>query len=724
MAPTPNPENSRIQRTSAGRSLVRTLARSNLRLLQQVWVRPIFAAILLSGIGLYLRSGVEAALKEDLQSDLHSILATDVTALKIWLRSQEQVASSAARDPEVLKHVMSLLETAAQAEGSRVRLVESPALVQLREELKPMIDGHEMTGFVVVDLNRRVIAARNEDLIGLVIDAPETNPALKQVFQGQTCVSIPHKSAILMPDKHGHMRVGVPTMFAISPIKTADGTVVAALGLRVSPEREFAQILEVARAGKTGETFAFDRNGLLLSQSVFEDQLRQIGLLTEDADSILNVSLRDPGLDLVQGGRAEKPRSEQPLTLMAKHATAGQSGSNFNGYRSYRGVETVGAWTWLEDYDFGVATEIESPEAFRVLVLIRWVFWALFALLVLASIVILLYSLRAERLQREARRAVVEARQLGQYSLDRKLGEGGMGVVFCGHHAMLHRPTAIKFLHLEKTTEQTIGRFEREVTLTSQLVHPNTISIYDYGRTPEGIFYYAMEYLDGLTLEQLVRQFGPQSESRTIHILRQICGSLSEAHGCGLIHRDIKPANIMLTYRGGIPDFVKVLDFGLVKAVDAEQQSGLTSSGSLTGTPLYLSPEAIRTPDEVDGRSDLYAIGAVGYYLLTGKPVFEGPNVIEIIRQHSDAVPVAPSARLGRPINPDLERVILRCLAKSPDDRPQNAEELENELQACGVAAWKKEEAARWWQTLQAPTNSDSVATTDWDAGATIVTRR
>jgi serine/threonine protein kinase len=301
--------------------------------------------------------------------------------------------------------------------------------------------------------------------------------------------------------------------------------------------------------------------------------------------------------------------------------------------------------------------------------------------------------------------------RLGQYTLDEKLGEGGMGVVYRGHHAMLHRPTAVKFLHAATTNPQSVARFEREVRLTSSLNHPNTIAIYDYGRTPEGIFYYAMEYLEGINLEELVRRFGPQPENRVVYLMQQICGSLAEAHRSGLIHRDIKPANIMLTERGGLYDFVKVLDFGLVKALDAERESKLTSAGSFTGTPLYLSPEAVKTPDDVDTRSDLYAVGAVGYYLLVGSPVFEGQSVLDIVQKHAFTAPVSPSERLGRPVCPQLEALILQCLAKKRDDRPASATELAEALGKVPVASpWTNDDARQWWAAKGFRTSIDGIS--------------
>lgn len=235
--------------------------------------------------------------------------------------------------------------------------------------------------------------------------------------------------------------------------------------------------------------------------------------------------------------------------------------------------------------------------------------------------------------------------------------------------------------------------------MTSELNHPNTVAIYDYGRTPEGIFYYAMEYLEGIDLERLVETDGPLPEGRVIYLLRQVCGSLDEAHRCGLIHRDVKPANIVVTQRGGVPDFVKLLDFGLVKSIGADADAHLTLAGSVTGTPLYLSPEAIQHSDDLDPRADLYAVGAVAYFLLTGTPVFEAKSVVDLLMHQVNTPPQPPSERLGKFISPDLEAIVLRCLAKRRDDRPATARELASALASCSSSGdWTEVEAAAWWQ--------------------------
>jgi serine/threonine protein kinase len=284
-----------------------------------------------------------------------------------------------------------------------------------------------------------------------------------------------------------------------------------------------------------------------------------------------------------------------------------------------------------------------------------------------------------------------------------------MGVVYRAHHALLRRPTAVKLLNQDKTTDTALRRFEREVQITSRLNHPNTIVIYDYGRTPEGIFYYAMEFLEGIDLEKLVKVFGPQPERRVVEILKQVCGSLAEAHGLGLIHRDIKPANIVLNRRGGLCDFVKVLDFGLVKAVDSGKEATLTAANCITGTPLYMSPESIDRPEQVDARSDLYAVGAVGYFLLTGMPVFHGENVFDLLKKQATALPQPPSQRLRKSVSADLELLLLKCLAKSAADRPASARELSNLLERCQVdRTWTAADAEIWWDEFQVAAPSES----------------
>jgi len=302
------------------------------------------------------------------------------------------------------------------------------------------------------------------------------------------------------------------------------------------------------------------------------------------------------------------------------------------------------------------------------------------------------------------RKEVRDIRRLGQYTLEEKLGEGGMGVVYRASHAMLRRPTAIKLLHPDRAGKDALTRFEREVQRTAMLTHPNTVTVFDYGRTTDGVFYYAMELLEGASLDEIVEVNGPQPDERVIHLLEQAAASLAEAHDAGLIHRDVKPGNILVVDRGGISDLVKVVDFGLVKDVGYKAQGGATSepaltmANTITGTPLYIAPETVTAPETVDARADLYALGAVGYWLLTGTHVFGGKSILEVCSHHLHSVPDPPSTRLGAPVSADLETVLLDCLAKRPEDRPASAHVLRDRLRACAAAGrWTNARAAQWW---------------------------
>lgn len=289
-------------------------------------------------------------------------------------------------------------------------------------------------------------------------------------------------------------------------------------------------------------------------------------------------------------------------------------------------------------------------------------------------------------------------RQLGNYTLDEQLGSGGMGVVYRAHHCMLKRPVAIKLLHSTKVTPQALALFEAEVQLTARLTSPHTVAVHEYGVTSDGLFYYVMEYVEGVTLIRFVEQYGPLPCGRVIHVLRQACASLAEAHANRLIHRDLKPENLMLCRRGGIDDTVKVLDFGLAKFVSDHPERDNFTEG-LTGTPLYMPPEAIVAPHKVDARSDLYSLGAVGYLLLTGSPVFRAATIPDLLRKHVGTAPERPSTRMEQPNDETLENLILSCLAKDPAMRPGSAQDLADALALCPSAAtWNSRYAEQWWQ--------------------------
>jgi serine/threonine-protein kinase len=303
------------------------------------------------------------------------------------------------------------------------------------------------------------------------------------------------------------------------------------------------------------------------------------------------------------------------------------------------------------------------------------------------------------------RRQAFAARQLGQYRLKQRLGSGGMGEVYLAEHQMMKRPCAVKLIRPEKAGDpRMLARFEREVRATAKLSHWNSIDIYDYGRTADGTFYYVMEFLPGHNVGELVEAYGPLPAPRVIYLMDQVCSALAEAHGIGLVHRDIKPANIFCAYRGGVFDVAKLLDFGLAKpAAESNGEVQLTMEGTVTGSPLFMSPEQARGEEHIDARSDIYSLGAVMYYLLSGQPPFIGDNPLKVIiaQASQDAVPL-------RQVYPDLpvelEDIVMRCLEKDPDDRFQDVLALQRALRELIFdEPWSSDSAFEWWSCNGCP---------------------
>ena len=291
-----------------------------------------------------------------------------------------------------------------------------------------------------------------------------------------------------------------------------------------------------------------------------------------------------------------------------------------------------------------------------------------------------------------------EAQKFGQYQLGKKLGEGGMGEVYLAEHQLLKRPCALKLIRPESGANPiALARFEREVQSAARLSHPNTVAIFDYGLSNDGTFYYVMEYLPGMSLEDLVRQFGVLPPERVVFLMRQACAGLAEAHHLGLVHRDLKPGNVFVALCGGESDVVKILDFGLVKLTQDPTAPQLTGDQMVSGTPHYMSPEQATGSAELDQRCDIYALGAVAYFALTGRPPFVGNNAMNIMIAHvRDAV--TPPSSLRPDVPKDLEDVVLKCLEKKPEDRFQDVRALSKALAACGCAPlWDVERADKWW---------------------------
>ncbi len=656
--------------------------------LRRTWYVLLALIVALVLIGGFSYDVIVGRMEAQLESQLKTLLRADVEAVRLWIVQQELSVEREATAPEILLPILRILRRLPDGDETHH---------ELRERLDAVVVRHGFESWALIDAQGRVVGASGVRSVG---GSPlRGSRFVETLLGGDVAVSHP---ILLPPSREAAGDVEAPAMFVGAPVRDEGGNIVGFLAVRVNPARDFTRILNLARMGTSGETYAFDRGGRLLSDSRFEDQLREVGLLEAGvADSSLRVEARDPGVNLLRGQAPARPRELQPLLRSVEGAVelartrAARIEVDVDGYRDYRGVKVIGAFTWLPELDAGVTTQVDHEEAFRTLTTLLRGFWSLFGLLALAATGLFLYIATVDRL----RRKVEAVERLGQYRLDKKIGAGGMGTVYRATHALLKRPTAVKLLD-HGASERDMERFEREVQVTARMTHPNTVAVYDFGHTPAGIFYYAMEYLVGITLAELVRDDGPQPEARVVSILQQLLGSLAEAHDAGLVHRDVKPANVMITSRGGYFDFVKVLDFGLVREIEGEDSGGVSGQQTLTGTPLYMSPEAIGDPDAVDAQSDLYQVGCVAYYLLTASHVFEGKSVVEICRHHLETPPTLPSERASRILEPALEALVISCLAKSKSERPASARAMLELLSASPLSGrWHQHDARGWWES-------------------------
>jgi serine/threonine-protein kinase len=679
------------------------------RALEVVRRRPAESAIafaLVIGVALWVYIGVRSALIDMTIGNLRVLLDTEVAALDTWIREKQLNVERWAIDERVRADVFEL--TAARARtGDPRNACKLPARGRLLAHLDALLAPEGAPAVLLLDANGRLLATRDDAECGrLAGDA--TLRTLERVLAGA--------SAFHAPGADGEPRSFAPApvpprpqralVWFFAPVRDAANRPIAALAVGKYADERFSTVLASARLGETGEAYAFDAKGRLLSKSRFRAEIEDSGKLRPNVSEILHLRLTDLEADV----------TGQTLTRLVSAALAGRArsdgaldyGSVTDPYRNYLGHPVVGAWRWLAHYDFGVVVEVGESEAYAPLARLER---AYIAILLAAGAALLFLFVALGRIVR-LRRERDEAQRVGNYELIEEVGQGGMARVYRARHRLLKRPTAVKIIELKIANDEMLARFDREVRLASTLMHPNTVEVFDYGRTPQGQPFYAMEFLDGLTLHQLVERYGPMAAARTVHVLRGVAGSLSEAHGNGLVHRDIKPGNVMLCKRGGEFDVVKVLDFGLVKDTRAEITRDLTRALRVLGTPAYMAPERIENPGSADARSDLYALGAVGFFLLTGRAPYEGDNDLTLAYQVVHAP--LPKLHAAAPSAPsELIALILDCLAKDPSARPQNATVLMETLDRLLVRTpWTRQDARLWWEQ----NNVATFAPTEWQA--------
>lgn len=663
--------------------------RARLRLALALAILASTAVLAAIGAGTY--TAVERSVRGLRAASLKSVLDMQTKMLEIWIADQTVAIERLARDRQVREHVASLVAIAAAPGTTPAQYCSAPVRRPLVAALDDAFAGTGAVGFNIVDRSGRIVASRFPEYCGLALRPELLARELEGVFAGSTLFLPPSHDADRLKQPPQRLPLTRPSVWVQTPVfDTAHGRV-AALGVGHHAHEQFAAILAAARAGETAEVYAFGRHGKMLSESRFADELAARGLLAAGRSAILSLALRPPGA----------PAGE--LTELARAALAGSAAGTTEGilvepYPGYAGHEVIGAWRWLPAYDMGIAAEIGAEEAYAPLSVLRIAFGAVFGTLVLAVIAALASWFSAAKLRRR-----LAERRLGPYILGERIGEGGIANIYLARHELLKRPTAVKLLKPARATDEMVARFEREAQLASQLSHPNMVEIFDYGRAPGGILYYAMEYLEGSTVGDIVVRTGAMSVPRTVHLLRQVCAGLAEAHGKGLVHRDISATNIMVCRYGGEYDFVKILDFGLVKSVAREQSQTITRTLRLLGTPLYMAPERLRDPADVDARADIYAVGAVAFFMLAARKIFSADDELSLTSCVLNETPPRLAEVAPRPVPPELDALVAACLEKRREDRPQRITDLSEVLEALArTERWTQQDAQAAWTAFRA----------------------
>lgn len=679
---------------------------------QSMIVLALCAVLAIASVWMYL--GVERSLRELRGQGLPALLEAKTKSLEVFIAERRADGERWARDPQFAAMTVDLVRLA-QSRGITDHCA-SDEVAQWRSHVLALVQVEHAAAANVVDRDGRIIASTLPDNCGASAQLRVQAPDLRQVFAGRTQFIRPFAADPRLVAAQPFLGTR-PLAWIETPVRNDAGKVIAALGIATYVDRDFESILSAARPGDTGEAYAFDENGTLLSEIRDLRGLQRAGMLPDDAKrAAFRIQLRDPGLELDASASPSGAASEWPLTRPVKAALSAAAtatkdaplqGVLLDPYRNYRGAEVIGAWRWLPDERMGIVAEIGVDEAYAPLRYVRATVAIVLMLLVLTAGWATWSTLALAR----ATAKPATGRRIGAYRLEGEIAEGGTSTVHLAKHALLKRPTAIKILKRHMASDELAARFEREVRLVSELSHPNTIEIYDYGQTPDGLFYYAMEFVDGTTLDALIAQTGPLPLGRMRYIMLQVCDALAEVHRRGMVHRDLKPQNVMLCERGGVGDFVKLIDFGIVKRIEPasgdypDAQRVLTRQVRLLGTPAYMAPERVGAPSDVDPRADLYGVGALVYYLVTGHPPFDGETEADILR----AVLSTPARRL-RDSLPDvpeeLDEFVARSLAKEPGVRPRDIGQIVEVLQRLDLPPWTRDDARAWWDAWRASKNS------------------
>ncbi len=650
------------------------------------------AAILPTALaGWWIYSQVQAHARQTAAHEMAGVADAVGTSVNRFLADQARLAESWTRQDELRAAVVALVQTS-RHDDSVDALRDSPAATTIRQQLRIQSQQPDLK-YVVWDRTGRVIASwlpDGADIGGNV--APDGAANLARAMRGETVLFGPQ---ILVAEENGFQpETQSPVMAEILPIRDDDGRVVATMLIRgFGMYDALDQIFREASGAGGLDVYAVNAAGVMVTNSARAEQWLVDD--RQDGDRVacrLRVSAPETSADSATKLDLQLRRS-QPLTYAVAGASSGQSGSQLDPYRNYAGIEVVGTWRWLNQWNLGIVAERTAQNAFASTQAVRWGF------LVLALMLTMTVLIAASRIAKRTAIAQAAVHPLSRYELVAELGSGGMGVVYRAKHGQLGRDTALKVLRGDRDNLEDRLRFDREAKLAASLSNPHTVTIYDYGRGDEGEAYCVMEFLKGITLYDVVARSGFLPYGRALFILRQVCDSLGEAHKLGLVHRDIKPQNIMLSLDASVGDWAVVFDFGLAKPLQPEADSYQTAETIWAGTPMYMAPERYREPNNIDPRSDIYSVGCIAYFLLSGRPPFIECDPESLFALVLTEQPISISVHRDQDVPEEIVAVVKRCMAKSVDDRFATIDELAIQLdRLIADYPWSVEEARSWWR--------------------------
>jgi eukaryotic-like serine/threonine-protein kinase len=649
---------------------------------------PILSLILLLTaailpLTMYISAQVELNNKFVIEQKLNSVIAERSLQLDAWFTDKRSELQAVASKPPIQEQLLRSEVDSNEIQRTIEESLASSATFCLWDKQMRL-------------LSRTQVATEGKEIPGWT---PFRCADLMSAANGKLIVRIPVPGQFTLPPP---LKNGDVTMFC--PVRSAAGEVVATLVIQ-SPlfGKSFDELVSKWNAKletiEAFDTYVVDFKGHLLSLNRFPEQLRQLSelvrersnteLKSNESRSKLNVQdilIRDPGKNLLDGEVPETHPANWQLTRSVQGIVDAQNGTSSEGYRNYMGQTVVGSWRYLPSDNLGIVVELPRQSAFKYVADINRSLTVLLGLCTLGTLigVVVIWPRRATR----------DLRTVGPYKIQELLGEGGMGKVYLAEHSLLCRPTAIKILSGEIADLSVLMRFEREVQLASQLTHPNTISIYDFGRNEEGLFYYAMEYIDGGHIGQLVEFDGPLPAGRCIYLIRQLCFALREAHLAGVVHRDIKPQNVMLCDRGGEPDFIKLVDYGLVKAFAPGVSDFTSHTNVILGTPRFMAPERLQSPWLADPRVDIYSIGGMLYFMLTA----DLPPLVTPTGSQESAQFGVETLDLKHGAIP-FSDLLSQCMSCDPAIRPSSISTLLHGLDLLSVQfPWSREDSELWWK--------------------------